>query len=98
MNYYEEFVGQPYQGQAPRDLDALTSRWLMPWALTVAWKNLRVHEQERISDAELYQYLKERGASDVHIRTAWHAASYISLSTGPHMGEFNGHISPPELI
>ncbi len=46
----------------------------------------------------LYKKIKDRGASDDHIRTAGRAASDIALSTGPHMGEFNGHISPPELI
>ena len=99
MNYYLGFVGQPYQGPAPRDLDALTQSLIDAMGVDRCMEEiLRVHDQERMSDPEFDQFLKDRGASDDHIRTARRTAADIALPTGPHLGDFNGRISPPELI
>jgi len=99
MNYYLAFVGEPYQGPAPRDLDALTQSLIDAMGVDRCMEEiLRVHDQERMSDAEFYHFLKDRGASDDLIRTTRRAAADIALPTGPHLGEFNGRISPPELI
>ena len=99
MNYYLGFVGQPYQGASPRDLDFLIQSLIDAMGVDRCMEEiLRVHDQERMSDPEFYKFLKERGTSDDHIRTAKRAAADIALPTGPHLGDFNGRISPPELI
>jgi len=99
MNYYQGFAQRPYQGPPPRDLDTLTQALIDAMGVDRCMEEiLRVHDQERMTDAEFYQFLNDRGASDDVIRTARRAAADIALPTGPHLGDFNGRISPPELI
>ncbi len=99
LNYYQGFVGCAYQGPAPRDLDALTHALIDQMGVDRCMDEiLRVHDQERMSDDEFYRFLIERGADNTLLQNARRAQKDIPLTTGPHLGEFNGQISPPELI
>lgn len=99
LSYYEGFVGCTHQGPAPRDLDALTRALIDQMGVDRCMDEiLRVHDQERMSDEAFYRFLEERGADNEMIQNASRAEKDIPLATGPHLGEFNGQIAPPELI
>ena len=59
---------------------------------------LRVRDQEAMSASEFTDFLSQRGIGGKHLAALTQGAHELTLVTGPHLGEFNGPTSLPELI
>ncbi len=59
---------------------------------------LRIRDQEEMSQEEFEKFLRLHGYTPHQITEIKKGEKDISLLTGPHLGEFNGRISVPEII
>jgi hypothetical protein len=59
---------------------------------------VRVADQEAMDDAAFAAFLAGRGLPPEEVAGHRRGEKDIALPTGPHLGEFNGPISAPELI
>ncbi len=98
-NYYRGFTGFRYEAPYPCDIENLSYRLVEEMGVDHHMEEiLRVAEQEAMSQAEFYKFLKERGFSPEQIDTLNKGEKDITILTGPHLGGFNQRISVPELI
>jgi len=97
--YYEGFTGRPPAGPLPFDREALAARLIEEMGVDRHMvEMLRVADQEAMSDAAFVEFLTRRGVPDHEAAAMKRGAQDVAIPTGPHLGEFNGRISAPELI
>lgn len=61
-------------------------------------ETLRVRDQTAMSPAEFTAFLSQRGIGRNQLAALTQGTHDLTLVTGPHLGEFNGPTSLPELI
>ncbi len=98
-NYYNGFVGKPFEGKLPIDLDKLAGRMIDEMGIDSHMEEiLRVTDQNEMTNEEFKAFLRGRGLSIEKIDSFQKGARDIVIHSGPHLGEFNHRISLPELI
>lgn len=98
-HYYLGFVGDPFHGTLPFDLETLVHRMIQEMGRDQHMEEvLRVADQERMSELEFNEFLKRHGFTESDALSAKRGIRDIVLQTGPHLGGFNQGISLPELI
>jgi hypothetical protein len=97
--YFEGFTGRPASGDPPFDALALAGRLVEEMGVDRHMVELvRVADQKAMDDAAFAAFLTGRGLSPEEAAGLRRGEKDIALPTGPHLGEFNGPISAPELI
>ena len=97
--YYQGFVGQCFEGPLPFDTFRLADRLVEEMGYDRHMEEvLRVADQQAMNRAQFERYLVQRGFSSEDIKNLEKGISDIPIESGPHLGEFNGRISVPELI
>jgi hypothetical protein len=97
--YFAGFVGRPFSEDFPLDLSTLADRMVEEMGVDRHMEEvLRLPDQERMTDAEFRAFLASRGMSPREALRPRRAEGEIVLRTGPHLGDFNGRISLPEMI
>lgn len=97
--FYAGFSGWEFRGAPPVDFPALADRMVAEMGVDRHMEEvLRLPDQERMSDAEFRAFLTERGMRPREVASLRRGEREIVLPTGPHLGEFNGRISLPEMI
>ncbi|MEF3697399.1 SidJ-related pseudokinase [Desulfolutivibrio sp.] len=97
--YYEGFTGRPPAGELPFDRDGLAARLIEEMGVDRHMvEMLRVADQEAMSDAAFVEFLTRRGMPRQEALGLRRGEQDVAIPTGPHLGEFNGRISAPELI
>ncbi|MFP4030486.1 MAG: SidJ-related pseudokinase [Desulfococcaceae bacterium] len=97
--YFAGFVGRPFSEDFPLDLSALADRMVEEMGVDRHMEEvLRLPDQERMSDADFRAFLASRGMSPREALRPKRGEGEIVLRTGPHLGDFNGRISLPEMI
>jgi hypothetical protein len=95
---HQGFVGEPLAIPLPR-LNGLAGRMIEEMGVDRHMAELlRVQDQQRMSRAGFEQALIAGGIPREEARRTEQGTREILLQTGPHLGEFNGTISLPELI
>ena len=83
----------------PVDLEEFVSRMIDEMGVDRHMEEiLRPADQDQMTNEEFKAFLKRRGFSIEKIKTFRKGARDIVIHSGPHLGEFNHHISLPELI
>lgn len=96
--YYAGFGGRPRTGPRPFDAAALAGRMIEEMGQDRHMvEMLRVADQEAMTDEAFRDFLVSRGMSVEEAAGLERGAGDVSLATGPHLGEFNGRVSLPEL-
>ena len=97
-SYHEGLFGRGLSSPAV-DLDNLSDRMIncmgVDWHMTEV---LRAATQQAMPDQEFQDYLKKSGYSEGEIKKFIRGTADVALTTGPHLGEFGGALSIPELI
>ncbi|NMC49874.1 MAG: hypothetical protein GYA47_10710, partial [Desulfovibrio sp.] len=97
--YFEGFAGRPAAGDPPFDAQALAGRLVEEMGVDRHMMEMvRVADQEAMDDAAFAAFLTGRGLPPEEAARLRRGERDIALPTGPHLGEFNGPISAPELI
>ncbi len=97
--YYEGFTGRAPAGALPFDREGLAARLIEEMGVDRHMvEMLRVADQEAMSDAAFVEFLTRRGMPLQEALGLRRGAADVAIPTGPHLGEFNGRISAPELI
>jgi len=97
--YYEGFTGRAPSGAPPFDRDGLAARLIEEMGVDRHMvEMLRVADQEGMSDAAFVEFLTRRGMPRQEAAAIQRGVADVAIPTGPHLGEFNGRISAPELI
>lgn len=97
--YYHGFTGAPHPGPDPFDLRALAGTLIDAMGVDRhMFELLRVVDQEPMSEDQFRRFVAERGLSAEEAAALVKGREDIPLPTGPHLGEFNGRISVPELL
>ena len=98
-SYYRGFVANDFEGNLPIDLDRLASRMIDEMGVDRYMEEvLRVADQNQMTNEEFEAFLRKRRFSAEKIKSLRKGAGDIVINSGPHLGEFNHHISLPELI
>jgi hypothetical protein len=98
-NYYRGFVSSEFKGYFPVDLDHFVSRMIDEMGVDLHMEEiLRPADQNEMTDEGFNSFLIRRGFSEEEIFTFQKGSEDIIINSGPHLGEFNHHISLPELI
>ena len=98
-HYHRGFVGREFTGQAPMDLDMLSSRMVDEMGVDRFMEEiLRASDQQAMTDEAFLGFLDQRGFSKEDANRRKRGEEDITLFTGPHLGGFNQRISIPELI
>jgi len=99
ISYYHGFVGKVFDGQAPLDLEVLSSRMIDEMGVDRHMEEvLRVADQKQMTDKAFREFLESKGYSLDEIRKLKKGIEDITIHSGPHLGGFNERISLPELI
>ena len=97
QSYFEGFVGETID--VSLDVDHLVDRMIDEFGVDRYMEELfRVEDQLNMSDAEFKTFLKRVGYSAEEVNRMKKGEKDIPIYTGPHLGEFNGRISIPELL
>lgn len=97
--YYLGFTGRDPAGEPPFDPHALCGRLIEEMGVDRHMVEvLRVADQEAMGDAEFVEFLAARGVAEEAAAGMRRGEADVELPTGPHLGEFNGRISAPEMI
>ncbi|MDD5775013.1 MAG: SidJ-related pseudokinase, partial [Candidatus Omnitrophica bacterium] len=99
--YYHGFVSVPYKAALPFDPGKLVDRMIKEMGNDQHMLEvLRASDQALMSFEEFWGYLQDRGYDWREIRrlSAKYTMDDIEIMSGPHLGEFNGRISLPEMI
>jgi hypothetical protein len=98
LGLHEGFVGEPLDMPLP-SLSRVVERMIEEMGVDRHMsETLRVRDQQLMSRAAFEEALLKGGTSAEEARTMAQGKKDIALKTGPHLGEFNGPISIPELI
>jgi len=99
QNYYHGFLKTEFTGEFPLNFDELTLRMIEEMGVDRHMEEVfRTADQEEMTDKEFRRFLKNRGYSNEEIDNFQKGEKDIIIHSGPHLGEFNHHISLPELI
>ena len=97
--YYEGFVGEPYFGKMPLNIDDLSARMVEEMGVDRHMEELlRVVDQNVMTDDGFGVFMRERGYTDEEIMHLRKGRQDLLIQSGPHLGGFNEQISLPELI
>ncbi|MDX2501317.1 MAG: SidJ-related pseudokinase [Deltaproteobacteria bacterium] len=97
--YYEGFVGRPFEGKMPLNIDELSFRMVEEMGVDRHMQELlRIVDQTAMTDAAFRTFLCERGYTDEEITGLKKGQRDLLIQSGPHLGGFNEQISLPELI
>jgi hypothetical protein len=96
--YYDGFVGQPFAGKVPLDIDALSFRMVEEMGVDRYMQELlRVVDQNAMTDDAFRLFMRERGLNDQEVSSLKKGQHDLRIQSGPHLGGFNEQISLPEL-
>ncbi len=96
-SYYEGFVGEKFD--LSLDTSYLAERMIEEMGVDRYMEELfRVQDQINMDEVEFKNFLISKGMSTEQISKLKKGRQDIVLYTGPHLGEFNGRISIPELL
>ena len=99
LNYYQSFTGNNFKGSIPFNITTLASRIIEEMGVDSHMEEiLRTVDQNNMTNEEFCNYLTHTGYSKNEIAQFKRGEKNIKTNTGPHLGEFNGGISIPELI
>jgi hypothetical protein len=99
QRYYAGFVGTPFVGKIPVDIDELSSRMREEMGVDRYMEEIfRAADQKDMTDDAFKFFLLERGYTDEEIKHLQKGHQDIRIRSGPHLGGFNEQISLPELI
>jgi hypothetical protein len=99
ISYYQGFVGKVFDGQAPLDLEVLSSRMIEEMGVDRHMEEvLRIADQNQMTDEAFREFLESKGYSFDEIGKFKKGIEDITIHSGPHLGGFNERISLPELI
>jgi len=97
--YYQGFTGRAPAGELPFEPLGLAARLIEEMGVDRHMLEfLRVADQEAMDDAAFVEFLVRRGTPREQAAAMRRGVSDVALPTGPHLGEFNGRISAPEMI
>ena len=97
--YYDGFVGEPFCGKMPLNIDDLSCRMAEEMGVDRHMEEIfRVPDQKAMTDDAFKCFLRERGYTDEDVMHLKKGEQDISIWSGPHLGGFNEQISLPELI
>jgi hypothetical protein len=97
--YYEGFTGRGFGEALPFDADALAARMIEEMGVDrYMHEILRAADQEAMSEAAFRRFLRRWGHTPDQARRMQRGCRDIVVPSGPHLGEFNGAISIPEII
>ncbi|MFO7965226.1 MAG: SidJ-related pseudokinase [Desulfobacterales bacterium] len=98
-SYYRGFVGRPFNGELPADLNRLTDRLIEEMGCDRDMVEVfRIADQLALSDFECERFLRRKGFSLDERAAFKKGVRDVTIHSGPHLGYFNGRISIPELI
>jgi hypothetical protein len=99
IGYYEGFVGRPFEGKLPLNIEFLSTRMVEEMGVDRHMQELlRVVDQNAMSDNDFRQFMRERGYGDQEVRHFKKGQQDLRIQSGPHLGGFNEQISLPEMI
>ena len=99
ISYYQGFVGKEFDGQAPLDLEVLSSRMIDEMGVDRHMEEvLRIADQNEMTEEAFREFLENKVYSLDAIRKLKKGTEDITIHSGPHLGGFNERISLPELI
>jgi hypothetical protein len=99
VSYYHGFVGKAFDGQAPLDLETLSSRMIDEMGVDRHMEEiLRVADQKEMTEEAFQEFLENKSFPLEAIRKLKKGIEDITIHSGPHLGGFNERISLPELI
>jgi len=97
--YYEGFVGVPFAGKMPLNIDDLSFRMAEEMGVDRHMEEiLRVADQKAMTDDTFRFFMRERGHTDEEVMHLGKGQQDLLIQSGPHLGGFNDQISLPELI
>ena len=97
-SFHQGFTGRSMQAM-PGSLQHLVERMIEELGVDRHMtETLRVRDQEAMSASEFADFLSRRGVPGEELANLTQATRDLTLVTGPHLGDFNGPISLPELI
>jgi hypothetical protein len=95
---HQGFVGVPLSSALP-PLGTIVERMIEEMGVDRHMTEiLRIPDQQRMSRARFEQALQDGGIPREETLSMAQGSREILLNTGPHLGEFNGPISLPELV
>lgn len=98
-NYFEGFNGYKLDDIPFDQMDYLVERLIEEMGMDKYMEEIiRVEDQHAMSDKEFEKILAQYGYTEEQIKTIKKGEKDITIQSGPHLGEFNGRISVPELI
>jgi hypothetical protein len=99
-SYYEGLTGKAWlQDAFAFDFDSLIRRMVEEMGIDNHMvEKFRVQHQREVTFSEFKEILLKGGYSDHEIHGLTRGKEDIDVMTGPHLGEFNGEISLPEMI
>ncbi|CCO22478.1 SidJ-related pseudokinase [Maridesulfovibrio hydrothermalis] len=98
-NYYHGFTGNEFQNEIDLHLSGLVQSMINEMGVdNHMFEFMRVVDQEILSDDEFRKYLIKCGMEPQKACAIEKNKEDIPLTTGPHLGNFNGAISLPEII
>lgn len=96
--YYRGFVGRRFTAEMPVDMHRLTSRLTEEMGCDRHMVEiLRTADQQAMSVQEFRDFLHQRGYTPEEAWACQKGDKDITIRSGPHLGDFNGRISVPEL-
>lgn len=99
IGYYEGFVGRPFAGKLPLNIDFLSVRMVEEMGVDRHMQELlRVVDQNAMSDDAFERFMRERGYDEQEVRHLKKGQQDLRIQSGPHLGGFNEQISLPEMI
>lgn len=98
--YYEGLTGKRWPSEASLfDFESLIERMVEEMGTDNHMvEKLRRRDQQGMSPSAFRQILKRGGYCKAEIERFQQGAEDIDITTGPHLGEFNGEISLPEMV
>ena len=97
--YYAGFVGAPFFGKIPLNLENLSGRMAEEMGVDRYMEEMfRVADQKDMTEDAFQFFLHESGYTLEEIKQLQKGRQDIRIRSGPHLGGFNEQISLPELI
>jgi len=98
-NYFSGFCGYDLKELNFTKMDQFVDRLIDEMGVDRYLDEIfRTVDQLEMDDNEFKRFLKSKGVTDDELAKIKKGERDIVLKTGPHLGEFNGRISVPELI
>ena len=100
FSYYEGLTGKKWPAEAfVFDFELLIERMVEEMGTDYHMvEKLRRRDQQEMSASAFKRILKDGGYANDHIGLLKQGEKDIDIITGPHLGEFNGEISLPEMV